>query len=1513
MAQIKVIQAEFKEKFITLDGITIIPHDNTILTNTIEKILSKIKGGLIVLCDKEWNTLVLSSLLGLSFDKTAHPIVLFTDPVYDASYFNTYIVTTYPIAANSKLLHFTETYERYFHYSSKDITTKHIHTFAALEYLHYVIHSTKSININDILENIRGKQVDTSVGVISLQNNNYFTGVFYTMLFQLNPIIKTYMFEPYKTNPYTFATDEYYFTCDWVEGYEKKETEAFPLGVILSFSDDNKIQNRAILDMVFTLVGYLNDNGGFSDGINNYPIKYYIYDYNGNLLLAQAYAKALIDNPYCTVVIGCADSKCRRAISPSFDGVNTALLYVGLNEGQECNRNIVRPGRVYNQYRNIIEKLPELFESDIIYVIGLNLVDTHYFYEIVKNILSEVTTSEVIEVSVELADTNLYTLLYDIHFSTKKYIVIDLFEGSDFLTFSNYVNDINIPSTKAIFVSLYCPGIDYENQYASFEGRYCISSYYTPNNVMSKLSYLALKYASRSYINEVMDNIFIVLSLFDKTLTEHFSFNVYEILTSAYHSEITSTNGDIKFFPNGYFSRTMFLLKLENQIYQPFIYQEVAAEPMAYNWYIEDTFGFICDYSNSNILDKKEVELFVIGIAIAVTGSYATSDSGISDLLRVSIEKANQDGLIDNKRLYFKVIDIGEDDSTCYESISKSLSGISLLFTTASMTCQYMIVDDLEKDNILLFSLDQSYSDKCSKNIIQFGRHASQTNDILDRFLFYGKDFALIGVNRDYGDMYSDYFSTYIPKYGGNLMFSVLLTPTNTDYDKIFENLFNRMSAGIILFFGLPEHLITVVNILESQDRMKDFFVVSLTVSEEVTEMNNHVFYAISSYWNSSPKESVKQLIKNIKGIIGYERILSEKMVLTYMAFQYWYKAASSEKSLDNNIIRDYMYDNVYEGILGNVQLLPNNMITLPILFIQFDNNKPTLLYKSLNSKIPIQYNFRKSNEYYQCNIIEGYTKLKGTDVRIALLTSVTGFWKIMEESYYTSFLYVVDKINEEGGILDSFIIIEIIDAASSIEGYENAIDRVVLRDDIQATFFYGVYDVKKVVTAKAEQYKKLVIHSGYTVAETCPQYTITVGPLNNQLFKLFTVLSAKTKNVVIVYDDKPTNLDLVNITVEYTINYMMNVYLININDGNATDQLMKLQDLRPFTILALEGQNLIKFLMMINNEKFPKSFYTFVLFGVNDYFIQEYAAETNRMYVFNSFFNTLLSDQTYIKENHFFDELYQKHKNGDRKYFITADSESAYTSLMLWKKAILNVYSFDSESVRKGMYGIQLETIGSTVLVLTNNYISHRVYAAMAINGNLMIVVAPNNPSPPVVYNPYNYGFESYTCDWEGSSGIYGEKVYRNTRKIGFIFSLEEIVRKEAMQTLSYATVYIDEINLKGGVLNSILIPRIMCYRNEEALKENMKNLMEDNEVSVIFGCQVEECRDEYMKYPKNKMLYYFGSSTNNFCYDTVVNVLPPILQRIPPIINYLNSISVTSYYVFNFGSDEYLFIFYI
>lgn len=103
------------------------------------------------------------------------------------------------------------------------------------------------------------------------------------------------------------------------------------------------------------------------------------------------------------------------------------------------------------------------------------------------------------------------------------------------------------------------------------------------------------------------------------------------------------------------------------------------------------------------------------------------------------------------------------------------------------------------------------------------------------------------------------------------------------------------------------------------------------------------------------------------------------------------------------------------------------------------------------------------------------------------------------------------------------------------------------------------------------------------------------------------------------------------------------------------------------------------------------------------------------------------------------------------------------------------------------------------------------------------------------------------------------------------------------------------------------------MCYRNEEALKENMKYLMEDNEVSVIFGCQVEECRDEYMKYPKNKMLYYFGSSTNNFCYDTVVNVLPPILQRIPPIINYLNSISVTSYYVFNFGSDEYLFLFYI
>lgn len=1552
MKEVNVLQSEFKEKSITLDGITVIPPDESQLNTVFESILMKIRGGIIILISYPLNIKAVQSLKELQLNITSHPVFMYefdiaqfntldADTSYDlvTSFEGIYLHSTYPMeVTNSYTQRFKSFYQYYNNYYSSDghyLTTDYIHFFAGLEFIREVVKAAGGVdNSEDFHKYIYNIKHELSIGNVFLQKNNYFSGSMSLLMVKGYDLkLLSAMYSPLEASPYSKAFNGEIVTCDWVnENPEMRGAKiiypiekTLPIGLILSFGKENIILNRAVFDMFICLVDYLNEQGGFQGLFANYLL----YDYQDDLELAQKYASGLIRSGV-TLVVGCVDDKCRRAIAPLFNGVNSVLVYLGSNEGQECIKHVLHPGRTYSQYSNILERVIDIIPFKVIYVVGTDKQSTDYFYEIAKNIYGKSSSSYIVKEKVlTLPQVELTSLLYEIIFSPYKSVVFDLTLGNEFILFSSIINKMNISPEQAIFISLYCPGIKYENSVESFEGRYCISSYFS-DGTMGDTNYLLWKYVARADIIEIMDNLYLAFNAFIGLLQS--VDNIYDvdgIIEAGYYSFVESANGKVQLLPNGYWSRNMYLLKLENEKWIQVIAQSKPVEPLAFDWNIEGSYQKICDFYNDIGIDGI-VPLYTIGIAVALTGPYAVSDDGINDLMRITIDQFNMNGLLHNKRLYYIVIDIGSDDSTCYQNIKSELENMNILFTTGTMTCQYMLEEDLKDLNILLFSLDQSYSDKCSTNMILFGRHASLSNDIVDRLLFLHRDFALIGVSRDYGEMYSNFFSTYIPMYGGNVLFSVLVPPTTTDYDKIFSNLFARMSEGIILFFGLPEHLLVIINTLKEAGKDEIFDVISFTVSEEISELKDANFYAVSTYWYSSPSASVKEMNAELEELLGYSRVLSEKMVLSYYALQYWYLAAKDVESLDSLALRDKMYTFAYtKPEYGSFQLKTNNMISAPIVYINFNYGKASLLYYSLYSKLPNQYDYRKTYEPFTCDIPSNQMKIKTADARIALISSITGSWQLIEESYFTTFIYIIDQLNEEeGGIFDTFIIPEIIDTESKIEGYERAMERVVLRDDIQATFFFGTREVASVILDKAEIYNKLVFYSGLTETESCPEYTITVGPVNSQLIQVFELITPKAVAIVLIHDNISTNIDFINITKAYTENFKTNFSSYDISKLDNVAELLERDygSVHPYVLLALSRDNLVQFFKQIPKDKFPRNKYSFTLIGVNEYFIEKYKDETSSFFVINSMFDTLLSNRDYTDPTTVYNNLYQKHLNGRNKYYITSESQSAYVSIMLWRKGVLNAYSFDPSSVRHALYGSQLDTPGSEVVVLTNNYITHRAFASMIINGNIIPILGPKDPYQPVVYNPSNNNNIYYTCDWtidsstsslssdsSSSSSSSFAKIENPTKIIGFIFSITSETRKQAMQSLFYASILIDRLNLKGGLLGYYMIPRIFGYRDSSTMKEHMKEFLDDDRVVVVFGCLDIECRSEYLSKGRgNKMLYYFGPNVDNFCNRYVLNMMPSVLQKIPAITRYLINLKVTNFYSVTSGNEEYPFYYY-
>lgn len=1316
-------------------------------------------------------------------------------------------------------------------------------------------------------------------------------------------------------NPYNgHYIDKGYITCDTTQNVTKIYHEYIYVGLLISTTGIYNNLTYSAIDPIIGKIDDLNKKGG----INGYYLDYIIYDLESSSNNCGEVIDEAIKNEKIKVFIGTFLNKCRKIASEKLKVINQYLWYPTVFQGEECLSNVFYTGLVANQFVDpLMDYITTL--SDPIYYIYFLGYDGE-FSDILFYTLNNKFTFEYATKSVYANDRNEMDEAAKLILSSGQGIIITTLGDSEFASFLTYFNKYFKSVYKYKILGLNMDRslinlISFSNTYEIL----FVGSYFDEIKSTSDFKTLTLSSTGRSFNTMYGDSSYMAIEFWSKAVIEAKSFDPEKYIPYLYNMEIESGVGTVKMNTNHYSSLYIYIAKwISNTKDLEIVYhQSILQIPMAYNWDLELSNGFICDYSDENIGEKKYSDPIDVLLVIAESGSLQSLDSGL--LATITLVTNTITDYYDkklNRKIYLTTIDYESNDIVCYNKVIESLNErtADVIFTTSSTNCIDMILSEISELDIPIFDIGYNGGEACYEQVFFASKEPSVIGRIID--VYYDendastKTYHLIGTTSDYSTKSMEYLKKYLEHKSLTVGSQSIISPDQTDFTDIVNNIFIKSPDGsTIFFFGTEINHIGFHNtfVLLGYNTNNIHFI-SFTTGENMIGSGVLDFYSTQSFFSALNTEESVAFVDLIRSYTS--TAISELMVSAYSIYRIWYESVLEAESTKLSDIISKLQNHEFKSPEGLIKLSSNHYLSHYLSFAYFEENKFNILYSSSSYIKPTPYKRFVNDGIYTCDFTDSSigSKRKSSSITIGILNSLSGMFSVTERAITDGIELAVQEINDEGGLLGNYILTDVRDPGSVLVKYADEAAQLCKLEEVKAVFGVGRYATLMTIYSVFDQYKKPFFYPGVTSTEFCSSYTYTTQSTTNQLSRAFQKYVYPYYSSFIIITD-PTNifcdmfLESVKTALEATKSIIYGVF-------SDTD-LQPLVDLgmdviSESAIICVSGadanKNIFSYLCPRGITGRTAHIYSSTL---DERILQDLDEECLKgVHLVTTFAEGLKDNINGIKT------FVEKSNNiYGSNIIITPAMESGYTAVKFWADVVKHTYSFDIDDLRKTIYGYSYDT-ATGIIEMNTNGLGNRVVFLVEVTDNKKFKLTQyiSTPFQSESYDQLMIGNEGYTCDWTDKGDYYLLPTYK-------LIFLHETGNNDKQIIIQAEEIYeIQQINY--NLLNGhYIVPVFLFTDNNYNYTEELLPYFEDESAFSIIGCSNIKCRDSVKSIikGKNMLFIYTGKSEGNTCGENRINIGPTSYQMLYTPIEYLSEKSVRRFYILGEDTDEYILIYFL
>lgn len=1406
-------------------------------------------------------------------------------------------------------------------------TSLDAHIFTSIDLYSKALNMVKSTATNDILKTLHNNIFKTALGDTKTFPSNYVYN-YYTLQTPVNTPNGLYpysLFESqYATPPQIYPiTDDYAYTCDWTVSSTRsdrgmKVDEFYTIGVMCHQTGPDKLSENFILQGVLVVALAKNDN----NGLNGRYIRVKIADSNVedytipvNILLSYK-----VD-----VVIGCSNDLCRKTVSSELL-IHKILLYYPISYvGNECLSNVLYTGMIPNQY--IDQTLSHIVQSKTTTQLPFIIIGTAgdsnslIINEITKNYLSGLAEIEKIYEYEERASVvQMFDNLFK-SYPNGAIIFVTLARSSvkEYVTYYTTLNiNVNIYFTYVMTMRME-DIILYETP--KLKGLHLVTSYFakigTENS--KELNKNAMHYCGIDNVLENLETSYEAALLWTKAVELAGTANMEDVLSKSYNLVIKGGISDIPMTASHHMSKPLVILGFNGAVAVPQFTSRTPIEPQVYNWRLPETKGYICDYSDPDVMEKKKVDLVIVALIISLSGADSQMNTGINEVLEATIrETNNKGGLLKTSMIFSTYDDESSEDKA--EEIAQNLYDTTknpipphIIVSSVKTNSTLKIANFLTTKNALLLHVGEVEGNFCENNIIIVGTPINLYDRILDQLLYRDtNEYALIFAQKTIYSERADYIKRYMNWKGANVKDIQYIgeTMNAVTANSLISSLPSRFEKGYLIYLGTTEHLLLIFSSFNSgRINKENYHFISLTTGAESVFKGAYPMEIAGSYFMGIETEGNKVFKESLYAVYDSSNPITERMESCYILLKLWMKAVELSGSYLSYNITQKLYNLEIDSPEGKIKMLTNQYTSRIMTIV--DAQSPTnmkLVYSTKDAVKTRAWDSVGIEDYYICDfsVTTIGKRKKMVVIKILVPLNLKGG---AEYQYADGILAAVDKLNENGGALDRIVLVNIVNYNGDIDEITTLINTT--RSDDYSAIFGGV-DESIYTKVGGLNKNNLWFILSPNPGELCYQNTISTYLITNQVVDMMKrVIIQYGMPIYIIYEGKQgfstaINSQIANFISSYNLNARGSSDLDLISASSALESLKsRLGNSGIIINLIMTFEKNIEFFTALSGQNVFYPDFIVVSASVSQNIVDKVIHKNLYGHLFvSSYFHNLMDrnfNQLDIPElAEQFTWNLGKRIGWDKR--IDPQIEASYSSLLLWEDAVSRANSFSIDKIKEVIYGRSLDVPSGFLLLEKSNTVKRRIYLGQILEEKqFTIIQGPTSGIASALYSVVNTNnLYHYQCDISSSGN--GEQYRAPYVTVLFFHNSDLNEKNKELYTSLVEDVIIDQINSAGGILGKKIEANHYFYSisSGEMLKTS-RELMNNNLIAAGFGCLNQQCVNVLSSAAdRSKTLFFhLGRSDGTLCSPFTVFLGPTQKQLVDPTLDYVISNGIFAYYV--------------
>lgn len=764
-----------------------------------------------------------------------------------------------------------------YHYTGqKTLSSLLTATYESVMLFVSAVQKGNSFDTDIVRKNSYGTSVISGSGTVTIYENNYVTAPFFVIKYDSQGKYSlTYSkFDVQTPSPWSWNLgDTYSMMCSFVNGENSQYKVPVKRTVLVaSLTGDDSDSSQGLVDVYQMAINEINDAGG----IGGYTIKADVFDVQSNNDYCILEIPTYIKKYEPIVVFSVVSEECYNGVSSYLQA--NPVLYFELNKKKQgfCEKYVMVAVEHSSFYEPIIDVIINRFYDNILIVTSTGKESEHSTSEYVKDYFTSFNISFNDYTTNEIDTSTLLTKLEEYNKSVSKSGVIIYFGGINsfkilMTTLSNNNYNEEIHHVIAMENGHLFRSLGYNYEIAGF--------YEQDDNSDINIAFKEKIYQridSDLYISDLMIRTYSSMKLWsDATnilpLHDENGYQVADLSIDNVKNAITTVKeelpeGLVMFTGNHYLSRIPRLSIIYSDKTSELKYSAVyARSPDAYAK-VNGQY-YICDYTNSEILDGEPVSTYTVAILLSLTGKDREKETPLLQSIITAIEKANLDGLIINNYIHYDLFDAQSDPEVYYNKAKElSTSKYTIIFGGYNSKTLENIGNLFDNSDKFFFFLGQPLGNKCYSNVIIPELHPIQIVDAtIRRLLELSTSSFIIHTSDDFAvritNLLSDKMQNLIITSNGNIDIE---SRTNV---RIVNDITRALPNGgyITTIINDKNELIRFYNAICSNGiTYPTYTIINIFLDENVAkEIDNSClngFITIGSYFESLSDESKNSL-----------------------------------------------------------------------------------------------------------------------------------------------------------------------------------------------------------------------------------------------------------------------------------------------------------------------------------------------------------------------------------------------------------------------------------------------------------------------------------------------------------------------------------------------------------------------------------------------------------------------------------------------------------------------------